>query len=542
MKLSFRQGVIRYQRDPQGVQTFLQRADGGSSVHLLAGTDPTLVTIAHHASNYIVEERSTVLRAWTGFTAGRDYWLYIDISLLTGKRTFGWTLMAPSHGAATPSSPTVDQHWFDTTPTQTVMKVFNGTNFTPVLRVFLARYQNGVTLIPYNYGTQVGLNVRNEAGHILFDNEGHPLRGMKSRTSSEFFTTASIFSTGTSKSVNVSLDALCTVVQAAEPIPAFSLVTHGSAPDEIALASSSVHNKPAIGIVQEDFYNGETGIYSSAGYVTNEQWNWTQAPGTALFLGDSGEIITDATQRHVIQAIGSIVSPRTILLDIQPQVHYDVNQVTNLVPLNIDRSTGKLIATSIDPASGQLEDGEYKAGWSHTQTEESVTWTIDHFRGSVKYVLQVFDSAGFLVYPDNVETKSANQIVVTFTSPQTGTANVVFFDATLSVQFYDVAVSVTSAVEINETLAFQPIPSRSMLDLESSFAYSKTPADAVLNITVDGNAIGTIAFSASSNVGVIDLTDSAPLNANQILEITAPSVPTTLNTIGLRLRFTNIEV
>ena len=81
MKIQFRQGIIRYQRDSNGNQTYLQKASGGASINLMANTDPTLVTIAQRNSNYLVEERVTVLDAWSGFSAGVNYWLYIDVDL-----------------------------------------------------------------------------------------------------------------------------------------------------------------------------------------------------------------------------------------------------------------------------------------------------------------------------------------------------------------------------------------------------------------------------------------------------------------------------
>lgn len=114
MKIPFRQGILRYQQDNNGNQTFLQKAAIGNAINLIANTDPTLVTIAQRKNNYLIEERKTVLNAWTNFIAGTDYWLFIDIDMVTGVRTFGSTLLEPKAGPIAPTAPTVDQHWFDT--------------------------------------------------------------------------------------------------------------------------------------------------------------------------------------------------------------------------------------------------------------------------------------------------------------------------------------------------------------------------------------------------------------------------------------------
>lgn len=63
--------------------------------------------------------------------------------------------------------------------------------------------------------------MQSDAGFILYDAEGKPVKRFYRRDSGEFFTTSSIFTTQTAKSVNVSLDAVNMTVIAAEPIPAF---------------------------------------------------------------------------------------------------------------------------------------------------------------------------------------------------------------------------------------------------------------------------------------------------------------------------------
>lgn len=521
---------------------FLERVDGGSAITLSANTDPTLVTIAHGSSNYLVEERASVTRAWTNFTVGKDYWLYIDIDMVTGRRSFGHTTLAPTFGPTAPTTPATEQHWFDTNAHTMCMKVFNGKNFVKCLRVFLAKYQAGSILVPMGYGSQVNINRPNDAGHILFDSEGQPARKAVSNNSYEFFTTTSVFATATSKSVNVTLDAVCSVIQASESIPEFSLVTYGEDPSTIVLADASTVTKPAVGIVQEEFYNGEVGIFSTAGFIHNEMWNWTERPGTQLFLNDNGKFTSNPPRYHTVQCIGYVVNARTIKLDIQPPVHYDISVntgFTNLVPVLIDRTTGKYVATTIDPASGQLADNEYKAGYTYPQSTAATTWVVHHNRKSIRFVAQVFDTASNMVMPESIKPLSSDIIEIKFAAPQAGFVNIVFFDATVIQPFYDVTASVSSIIDANETLIIHPAPSTSTLDATGSFAYAKNSDNAELPIKVDGEQIGIIRFVEGEHIGQIIVTDTISITPNQIIEIAAPAVNTLLDTVGIRLRFTN---
>lgn len=541
MKIPFRQGIVRYQTDNVGNQTFLQRASIGNSINLLANTDPTLVTIAQRRSNYLIEERVTVLNAWTNFTTGMDYWLFIDVDMVTGVRTFGSTIVPPTYGPTAPLNPVPDLHWFDTNPLIMCMKVYNGTTFVEKLRVFVAKYQQGATIVPMGLGSQIAQNITSEAGAILYDADGMPVRKMFSRTQNEFFTTATIFTSNTSKSVNVTLDALCTTVDAAEPIPAFSLVAHGANPGEIVLANPMIHGRIAVGIVQEDFYDGETGIYSSQGYIYNEQWNWPQAPGTPIFLGPNGTIVTVPTQYHTIQQIGEIVAEHTIRLDISPSIQYDsiMTDYKNLAPISLDKTTGKYIATSVDvPTEAQNS----RTGFAWIQTDEATTWTVAHNRSTFRYLIQVFDTNGSVIYPDTITTIDSNTIEVTFTTPRAGHASVVFFNADIVQVHYDITLSALSTFNANETLLIQPLPINAILraSAEGCKAVVKTPDNAELYIKIDGETVGTIVFTQGSDTGTFVIPQDVTINESQVLEVVASSTISALANVGALIRLQNI--
>lgn len=434
MKIPFRQGILRYQKDSVGNAKFLQKSNGGSSIDLVVSPDPTIITIAHRDSNYIVEEGKTTLSAWTGFVSGTDYWLYLDIDLLTGARTFASCRFAPTFGLKSPTSPVIDTHWFDTNATVMCMKVWNGTIWTEKLRVFVAKYRSGSIIEPISYGTQINITASVDAGFILFDNEGKPVKRFYRRDAGEFFTTTSIFTTQTAKSVNVSLDAVNMTIAAAEPMGAFSLVTRDEEDGYVRLADYRDPSKPAIGLIQEDFYDSEVGIYTQNGYVHNEQWNWTQKPGTLLFLGANGGITVKPPQTNTVQLIGEVVSNKTIRLKIQEPIHYDdpsYIEYQNLIPILLDKSTGKYIASNAGfSGGGDGGGGGTNTGYRHNQTVPDTIWTVSHHKQSVYFICQVFDANGDEIITEKTEVLDLNTIMVTFAEPQDGFVNVVFFEPT----------------------------------------------------------------------------------------------------------------
>jgi len=355
VKISFRQGIVRYQQDPSGLATFLKKSSSGSSIDLIAFNNPLIVTFAYRDANYLHEEATTVPKAWTGFVANTNYWLYIELDMATAQRKFGHTSVEPTFGSVAPTNPVLDQHWFDVVAT--TMKVWNGINWTERTRVFLANYAAGSIITPISYGSQVYLNVTNDAGFIIFDADGYPVRQHHKRKTFEYLTTSSVFNTVTAKAINMTLDALCVQVRATEPIPAFTMVSRDPQSLDITgikLADCSSKGLYAIGLVQEDFWADEQGIITQQGYVVNEQWNFTDAPGTPLFLGLKGNITVNPAQSGFLQRIGEIVSPQSIYLNIKLANRY-VDKLSvdyaNVAPIIIDKVTGEQM---ISPDFDQL--------------------------------------------------------------------------------------------------------------------------------------------------------------------------------------------
>lgn len=347
MKIAFRQGIIRYQSEPNGLPTFLKKSGGGSSLDLIVSPDPTIVTMAYRSANYLHEESATVLKAWSGLQSGVSYWLYIDIDMVTAQRTFGYTLYEPSYGTKPPTGVPEDYHWFDVV--SHTMKVWNGISWSERIRVFLAQYEAGSIIKASGFGSQVNINTSNDAGFILFDSDGYPVRKNHNRKTFEFVTTSSIFTSVTAKSINLTLDAICTTVRALEPIPAFSLVARTvseTGQSGIKVADSKIGPNHSIGLVQEDFFANEVGIITQSGYIHNEQWSFSETPGTILFLGLNGQLTSNPPQTGFIQIVGEVVSVNSIKLDLQQPVRYiDYRsaEYKNLIPLVMDKVTGEAV-------------------------------------------------------------------------------------------------------------------------------------------------------------------------------------------------------
>lgn len=320
MRIPFRHGIVRYQTDnarsnPNPI--FLQPEDNGSSISLTVAPDPTIITIAHGDSDYMFEERKSVIRAWKGFKSGTDYWLYWDISLRDGSRTFGSTTLQPIVAPNPPANALDDQHWFDTK--NNVMKVYTKGAFVERLRVFAAKYSAGTVLEPYDLGTQVSNHTTVHAGTILFDDLGKPLHHVDHRRKSRFITTESNFTTHASNSTSIRLEADVEFVTAVDNIAAYQLVSYYDV-DQVGHASNQDTVRSIIGMIREDMYVGELGTFISNGYVRNPNWNWSVDAGTRLFCDGTGQITTEVPQSGSLQEVGKVVSPTTILLDIKPMI------------------------------------------------------------------------------------------------------------------------------------------------------------------------------------------------------------------------------
>jgi len=317
-QISFRQGIIRYP-STGSLQAFLVKS--GANVNLQTTNGIVDVALAHKDTNYLLTETTSIPAAWTGIPPSTDTWIYWDINLNTGVRTFGQTLLAPVFGTAAPSSPQEDQHWFNTL--SATMFVFSNGFFREVIRVFAAKVNN-TTFTPMGTiqsqpfaGSQVGLNnTPSFVGRIIFDDDGNPIR----RRNGTLFTTEDQFYINGSPANTLKFEANVLTAIGDETIPQFSvvkLVDFG----KILLAGFNDLNTTFIGMAMQNGNVGEVVTMVSQGTITNPVWDW-QVPGAPLWVLENGELTEDdpnlvdtVTYPTPKPPIARIITPTQIFFD-----------------------------------------------------------------------------------------------------------------------------------------------------------------------------------------------------------------------------------
>ncbi len=99
--------------------------------------------------------------------------------------------------------------------------------------------------------------------------------------------------------------------------------------------------------------------------------------------------------------------------------------------------------------------------YTHSQNSAASTWTIQHDLNTTSVNVQVYDGAGRSIFPDEIETTSADEVVVTFNTAQAGRAVVVsgHFDGnvkpTYAYTFFQNTASDTWTITHN--LGYNPI-------------------------------------------------------------------------------------
>lgn len=335
MIINFRQGIEQQLLNGQGKPAFL--ALGSPGVNLIASfSHPTIIAMAQGQSDYLFQEASNITNAWAGpFVA--NAWLYWDINLLTGVRTFGTTAFMPVEASNPPTQSTTngltytslqsDQHWFDTA--NFLMKVWNGSIWVVKVRVFAGSVLGGV-LTQYSTGTQVGLsNVQVNAGYLLYDENNAPVKKYQPFNLGEFITTTTPFASQFSQLQNYRLETAIQTAAAAGTIAQYKAVCY-SAADQIQAASCNFVSpaKPAIGVVTQDIYAGEVTDFIVGGYVVDPlgkfNTNYTYVVGGYVFVDANGFLApAPCPPSGSAQRIGIVVDPNTIYVDIQPQIIYE---------------------------------------------------------------------------------------------------------------------------------------------------------------------------------------------------------------------------
>jgi hypothetical protein len=316
MQITFRQGLIGYQPLPKYFQLDSTSVSIKAEVSLNADMRAIQIAFAHSTANYLFVEDKSVVDAWTGLNLTDTFYLYWDLDLITTKRTFGFTKIAPTFGTVYPTSPAIDTHFFDLA--KTTMFFWNGQNWIECIRVFAGTLTAGIlTIMPQ--GTQVNLNTPNDIGTILIDVYGNPVRRL-SDAGFIFLTTTDAVQPYNSNLDSLSMAQLDLSGVADRYIPRFYCVKSvGLTPSGTTMiqpASFFDRSNGAFAITSADMHAGDVRQLITHGFVQSDAFNFDLPPQTGLFVGGAGEITPHTNTTFSMQKIGHIVNTNTIFISI----------------------------------------------------------------------------------------------------------------------------------------------------------------------------------------------------------------------------------
>jgi hypothetical protein len=292
---------------------FLTVGAGKANLNIPFGQE-FVATIADGNSNYLVTERLSIQGAWTGITTNTDRWLYIDLDMVTGKRTFGSTAVEPITSPTAPTSPVNDQHWFDTTTNTMRVFITLANRWARKVRVFVAVARGGTVIrsmsinAPIFTGTQIGNNSAIEAGALLYDDTGTAIK----KSTGEFFTTIDSAAAIDGSNAQVKLSSQVVLATATTNIPAYSVIKFSDF-GEVELGVSYVVGTGKYGFSEGAAAIGELVQVLVDGVIYNPAWDWSAAEvGDPLYVNTGGQLsLTPVTSPD---AIASVLTPQSILL------------------------------------------------------------------------------------------------------------------------------------------------------------------------------------------------------------------------------------
>ena len=99
--------------------------------------------------------------------------------------------------------------------------------------------------------------------------------------------------------------------------------------------------------------------------------------------------------------------------------------MANLVPLHVDKDTGRKIAKSggANGPPGFLS----VFGITHDQITPATVWTIVHNAETTCLLVQVYDENDELIVPEEIKIVDINTVVITFIENQVGRAHLLVF-------------------------------------------------------------------------------------------------------------------
>lgn len=312
MLVEFSQGIYYRDTAPFAIMTNM-------GVDLNIPKSPTIVLFSHGKSEYMLTEDKTIKNAWAGpFPRRQTAWLYWDINLTSGKRTFGYTTIDPfngkGYGNTLPISPINGQHFF--LLTENKMKHYTHGNWGTVIRVFAGYIKDNSRLVLFESGPQGGRNVRTSAGHILFNSSDIPIKKYGEFNQTEFFTTETPFSTQNDPFNTYTVESYQISVRAMEPVPKYHCVSF-KGDKHYGIASNLDLFQSCIGIAITDFVKNKIGKIATHGVIQNTDfWNFKAPYGLPVWVGDIGEVTDIVPQNRSLQCIGYTINSSTIFLNL----------------------------------------------------------------------------------------------------------------------------------------------------------------------------------------------------------------------------------
>ncbi|PPD53663.1 MAG: hypothetical protein CTY12_04665 [Methylotenera sp.] len=338
MRVPFRQGIVQY-KHPAFIQVEFPYA------HLLADvSNPLILNIAAGQTDYLHAEKANVPQAWGPLAVGVDVWLYVDIDRRTAQRTFGTTTLEPISGATIPIYPAVDQHWFDTTTNE--MKVWSGTNWISVIRVFACLLQSGQVPIsmsinsPNFAGTQVGNLNSVSVGYIIFDTNNNPIK----TSNDSFITSEDSLRVNSLSASDVKVGSLVVEAIAQESIPAFSIVEFADFGKIITASTFVTSTRKQYGIIQQSVVPGEAVNVVIDGPLTNSNWDWSSLGVNAYLYNDSNGQLVSTPAIPEQSPVAIVIDTHSIMLLVKVVI-------TNLPPSLSTTTISGTVKLATPPAS-----------------------------------------------------------------------------------------------------------------------------------------------------------------------------------------------
>lgn len=324
MLLHFRQGIVEAQ-----IPVFFRVTY--PSVDLIVTDTNTTVAFAAGSKDYLYTEQQSVANAWGPLHLGIDQWLYWDLDNRTGYRTFGITIVEPIVASSMPSSPVMDQHWFDTTACE--MKVWTGNVWAKKIRTFACKLAQGRVPVsmsansPSFIGTQVGNTSDAYAGHIIYD---ATTNNAIKNANGQFVTTEDKLSTKTISLSQVKVASIIVEGEAQQNMAAHTIVVFSEF-GKIVHADQFVAEQPIqFGIIESTAVVGQTVNVVTSGMVTSQAFDFSAIGVNALlYCNATGQLVSTPVVPNQTP-VAVVVDRKTIQLGVALASSTDTIPVINL--------------------------------------------------------------------------------------------------------------------------------------------------------------------------------------------------------------------